>query len=160
MATNVLMPKWGMSMQEGLVSCWLKKQGDLVEQGEAIVEVESSKATDFVEAPVSGVLARILVPEGDTVPITTVIAIIAAPGEETPATTLRADFRQHDQSVGQKSPATQVQDAGPPQPPHTSRATSTTRRILADWSAGVIGLPSKELAKPHCGERQRLSSGT
>src|SRR5262249_43924033 len=84
MATKVLMPKWGMSMQEGLVCSWLKKEGDAVAQGEPIVEVESSKATNLVEAPASGVLARILVPEGKTVPITTAIAVIAAPGEEIP----------------------------------------------------------------------------
>jgi len=54
MATNVLMPKWGMSMQEGQVNSWLKKEGDPVEQGEALVEVESEKATNFIEAPASG----------------------------------------------------------------------------------------------------------
>src|SRR5262245_58068789 len=81
MATNVLLPKWGMSMQEGQVNCWLKKEGDAVEKGEAIVEVESSKATDLVESPAAGILAKILVAEGATVPIATVIAVIAAPGE-------------------------------------------------------------------------------
>ena len=82
MATNVLMPKWGLSMQEGTVLSWLKQQGDPVEKGEEIVEIESEKASNFVEAPASGVLARVVVPEGDTVPVTTIIAVIAADGEE------------------------------------------------------------------------------
>jgi pyruvate dehydrogenase E2 component (dihydrolipoamide acetyltransferase) len=96
MATKVLMPKWGMSMQEGLVSCWLKKEGDTVAQGEPIVEVESSKVTNLVEAPASGVLACILVPEGKTVPITTAIAVIAAHGEVIP--------KAADHSRGERSP--------------------------------------------------------
>jgi pimeloyl-ACP methyl ester carboxylesterase len=82
MATNVLMPKWGLSMQEGTVLCWLKRQGESVEKGEELVEVESEKASNFVEAPASGILARVLVPEGAAVPVTTVIAVIAAPDEE------------------------------------------------------------------------------
>lgn len=82
MPTNVLMPKWGLSMQEGTVLSWLKQQGEAVEKGEDLVEIESEKASNFVEAPASGVLARVIVPEGATVPVTTVIAVIAADGEE------------------------------------------------------------------------------
>ena len=84
MATIMVMPKWGMSMQEGTVGGWLKSEGDPVEKGEEIVEIESDKAVHLVEAPASGILARILVEAGVTMPITTPIAVITEEGEEVP----------------------------------------------------------------------------
>src|ERR687886_537713 len=81
MASELVMPKWGLSMQEGLIARWLKQEGDPVEQGEAVLEVETEKITNLVEAPASGVLARILYPAGATVAVTQPIALIAEPGE-------------------------------------------------------------------------------
>src|SRR5438132_10975377 len=78
------MPKWGLSMQQGLIARWLKEEGDTVEKGEALLEVETEKMTNLVESPASGVLARMLYPAGSTVPVTQVIALIAAPGESLP----------------------------------------------------------------------------
>jgi pimeloyl-ACP methyl ester carboxylesterase len=69
-------------MQEGLIGQWLKREGDRVEQGEELVEIETEKITNVVEAPVSGILARILHPAGSTIPVTQVIAIITAPDED------------------------------------------------------------------------------
>jgi pyruvate dehydrogenase E2 component (dihydrolipoamide acetyltransferase) len=78
------MPKWGLTMKEGKVARWLKGEGDTVEAGEPLFEVETDKITNSVEAPASGVLAQIVVPEGEVAPVQAVVAIIAAPGE-TPA---------------------------------------------------------------------------
>jgi alpha-beta hydrolase superfamily lysophospholipase len=83
-ASELVMPKWGLSMQEGLIGRWLKREGDAVEKGEPLLEVETEKITNLVEAPASGVLARILFPEGATVPVTRTIALITAPGEAVP----------------------------------------------------------------------------
>ncbi len=82
MATLIPMPKWGMTMQEGTIGTWLKNEGDQVEAGEDIVEIESDKAIQLVESPASGIVARILVAAGETVPITTPIAVIADEGED------------------------------------------------------------------------------
>lgn len=84
MAVEVVMPKWGLSMREGLIGQWLKREGERVEQGEELVEIETEKITNVVEAPASGILARIVHPAGSTIPVTQVIAIITAPGESVP----------------------------------------------------------------------------
>ncbi|MDD3312149.1 dihydrolipoamide acetyltransferase family protein [Pseudodesulfovibrio sp.] len=81
MAQQVIMPKWGLTMKEGKVVRWLKGEGDTVTAGEPLFEVETDKITNSVEAPASGVLAQIVVPEGDVAPVQAVLALIAAPGE-------------------------------------------------------------------------------
>jgi len=82
MATEVIMPSLGFDMVEGTVARWLKKEGDPVEKGEPIVEIETEKATVEVEATASGNLKEILVPAGETVKVGTVIGTIAAPEEK------------------------------------------------------------------------------
>ena len=64
MTVNVNFPKSGMGIEEGTARRWLKSVGDQVRQGEVIVEIETAKAVQDVEAPVSGTLVRILMPEG------------------------------------------------------------------------------------------------
>lgn len=76
MTTKVVLPKWGMGIEEGTVIQWLKAEGDLVEQGEPIVEIETAKATQAVEAPVSGRLSRIVLPAGGTAAVNSEIALI------------------------------------------------------------------------------------
>jgi len=82
MAYNILMPKLGLTMQEGTVSKWLKKEGDEVKKGEPIVEIMTDKITNQVEAAHSGILKKILVEEGQTAKVSDVIGIIADPNEE------------------------------------------------------------------------------
>ncbi|MEF3275926.1 MAG: alpha/beta fold hydrolase [Chloroflexus sp.] len=81
MPTEVVMPKWGLSMQEGKINLWLKREGEAVQKGEPIAEVETEKIANVVEAPISGTLARLCYPEGSVVAVTKVIAYITAPGE-------------------------------------------------------------------------------
>lgn len=63
MATEVILPKWGLTMEEGTLVSWLKEEGDRVEAGEVIAQVETEKITNDLEAPVSGVISKILVAE-------------------------------------------------------------------------------------------------
>ncbi len=84
MATFFAMPKLGMNMEEGVVLHWLVPEGTEVKAGQSILEIETDKANADVEAPVDGVLARIVRREGETVPINGVLAVILAPGEEMP----------------------------------------------------------------------------
>jgi pyruvate/2-oxoglutarate dehydrogenase complex dihydrolipoamide acyltransferase (E2) component len=76
MMTKVNLPKSGMGIEEGTVVRWLKNVGERVEKGEAIVEIETAKATMEVESPASGTLAQILLAEGQTAPVNTELAII------------------------------------------------------------------------------------
>jgi len=76
MATAFTMPMLGEVMEEGRIVAWRKHIGDRVEKGETIMEVEMDKATMEVESPVSGVVKEILVPEGETVPVNTLLAFI------------------------------------------------------------------------------------
>lgn len=89
MPTNVLLPQWGMNMQEGTLTKWLKKEGDVVKQGDLLVEVETAKINSELEAPAAGIIARILVAEGDTVSVGTTLAILA--DTETEADSIAAE---------------------------------------------------------------------
>ena len=77
MATEVILPKWGLTMEEGTLVTWLKQEGDRVEAGEVIAEVETEKITNELEAPVSGVISKLLVEEDtEEIPVGTVLCII------------------------------------------------------------------------------------
>ncbi len=76
------MPKLGMTMKVGKVSKWHKKEGDAVEKDETLLEVETEKITNQVESPGSGILFQIVIPEGETVPVGTILAVIAEAGEQ------------------------------------------------------------------------------
>jgi pyruvate dehydrogenase E2 component (dihydrolipoamide acetyltransferase) len=92
MATKVTMPQMGFDMTEGKVARWLKKVGDPVKHGEAVVEIETDKVNIESEAQGDGVLREILVSEGTTVPVKTMIAIIGAPDEDLTAIKAEAGF--------------------------------------------------------------------
>jgi pyruvate dehydrogenase E2 component (dihydrolipoamide acetyltransferase) len=82
MATQVVMPKLSPTMEEGQLSRWLKKEGDKVGVGEPLAEIDTDKATMEAQALANGVLRKILVPEGETVPLGAIIAIIGEPDED------------------------------------------------------------------------------
>lgn len=81
MPVPIIMPKFSMTQEEGRVMTWLAAEGDVVEKGDPLLEVETDKVTMEVEAPESGVLRGVLVKEGEVVPVTAVIAHLLLPGE-------------------------------------------------------------------------------
>jgi glutaconyl-CoA/methylmalonyl-CoA decarboxylase subunit gamma len=85
MAETVKLPKWGLTMEEATIKEWLLEPGEAVEQGDVIATVESEKADIDLPSPASGVFAKVLVEDGETVPVGTELAIIAAD---------EAEFRQ------------------------------------------------------------------
>lgn len=81
MAETVTMPKLGFDMQEGTLVRWVRHEGETVEKGQVLAEIETDKATVEVESSFSGVIHKELVEQGSIVPVGGPIAIIAAPGE-------------------------------------------------------------------------------
>lgn len=82
--TNIVMPKLSLTMKEGTVGKWYKKEGDPVLKGEPVVEVVSEKATYDLEAPASGILRKIIAEEGVDVPVNASIGIIGSADETLP----------------------------------------------------------------------------
>ncbi len=78
---NVLMPQLGETVSEGTVAVWHKKEGDAVEKGDMLIDVETDKVATEITAPESGVLTSINVPEGETVDVGVILAVIAVEGE-------------------------------------------------------------------------------
>jgi pyruvate dehydrogenase E2 component (dihydrolipoamide acetyltransferase) len=87
------MPKLSLTMKEGSVGKWYKKEGDRVEKGESIVEVVSEKATYDLEAPSSGILQKILVEQGVDASVNAVLAFITASDEIAPIAEIQAEER-------------------------------------------------------------------
>ena len=83
---ELIMPKMGESIMEATILKWVKKEGDVVEADETILEIATDKVDSEVPSPVSGTIAKILFKEEDVVAIGTVIAVIATEGEEVVAT--------------------------------------------------------------------------
>lgn len=81
MATVVKMPKWGLTMTVGTVTDWFFDEGAEISEGDPIFTVETEKAVNDVEAPTDGILYKIVAPQGEEVPVSGAVAIIAAPGE-------------------------------------------------------------------------------
>ena len=82
MATTILLPRMGYDMQEARIVQWLKAEGDQVSLGDEIAELETDKAIIPMPSVGSGMLLKIVVPEGDTVPVGQLIAVLGKPGED------------------------------------------------------------------------------
>src|SRR5207342_834468 len=125
-AIDVVMPQMGVSVSEGTITKWNKQVGDQIEADETLLEISTDKVDTEVPSPASGVVSEILVEEGETVEVGTVLARIggepgatapAAPAPE-PATQAAAEAANAPASEGQGSSA----DAQPLAPPTESAA--------------------------------------
>jgi len=83
MATAIVMPKLGLTMEQGVVAKWLKREGEAVGEGEGVVEIETDKISNVVESPASGILLKILVPEGEEAPVLAPLGMVGQAGERT-----------------------------------------------------------------------------
>jgi pyruvate dehydrogenase E2 component (dihydrolipoyllysine-residue acetyltransferase) len=128
MAQEIVLPQWGMEMQDATVVRWLKQEGDPVQEGEPLVELETAKIATELESIASGVVAHILVPEGATVPIRTVLAIVAAPGEQVARP---AGAAPSGTAARATAPATSSRTAAPPVPTEVAVQVTPAARHLA-----------------------------
>ena len=142
MATELTMPQMGYDMQEGTVVRWLKAEGSNVELGEPVAEIETDKAVVEFESYASGVLQKILVTEGSTVPVGEAIAVVGEAGEvpvETPEAAPPAEPASEPIPLGAPSaPFTDgiaFEPREAPEPPDPGRrifATPVARQIAYD----------------------------
>ncbi|MBX5449242.1 biotin/lipoyl-containing protein [Thermogemmatispora sp.] len=82
MAETIAMPKWGLTMEEGTIVEWMVGEGDTVQQGDVLAVVETEKTSVELTSPFSGVVARVLVADGETVPVGTPLLVLASSPEE------------------------------------------------------------------------------
>jgi pyruvate/2-oxoglutarate dehydrogenase complex dihydrolipoamide acyltransferase (E2) component len=74
---EVILPKWGLTMEDGTLVTWRKAEGESVKAGEVIAEVETEKITNELESPVNGVIKKLLVAEGtEEIAVGTVLCLI------------------------------------------------------------------------------------
>ncbi len=146
MATEILMPALSPTMEEGTLAKWLVKEGDTVQSGDIIAEIETDKATMEFEAVDEGVIGKILIAEGtEGVAVNTAIAILAEDGEDVSAieatptaseTSAPAPAAEAPASVpAQAAPAAPAPDLTPDWPDGTPMKTQTVREALRDAMA-------------------------
>jgi len=119
MATEVIMPSLGESVYEGTIATWLKREGEKVERYEPILEIETDKVTTEATAEVAGTLLKILVDEGSTVEVGTVLAYIGQPDEDLSALAAAGERSVPKKAPGLAAPASQASDSGRLVPPAT-----------------------------------------
>jgi pyruvate dehydrogenase E2 component (dihydrolipoamide acetyltransferase) len=138
--TEVLMPQMGESITEGTITKWLKKVGDTVQRDEPIFEISTDKVDAEIPSPVAGVLSEIKVPEGSTVTINTVVAVIGgAVGKS--AVPAAASASAH-------APAAATPAALPPASPASAaaegervRSSPLVRKIAKDNNVDLTKVP-------------------
>ena len=133
MATTIVMPQMGYDMQEGRVVKWLKQEGEEIARGEDVAEIETDKAVIPVPATEGGVLRKVLVDEGSTVPVGQVIAVMTAPEEELPADLAGLSAAQPSAEASPPPAETKPSPKPVPAPSTTEvRATPLARRLASE----------------------------
>src|SRR5215510_7580428 len=142
--TKVIMPQMGESIFEGTLTKWLKKPGDKVQRDEPLFEISTDKVDSEIPSPAAGTLQEILVKEGQTVQINTVVAVIGDGAAKQPA------------AKPQESPAAKPQESQPasgPKPqtqqtPTPEAPTTAAESIETEDEAGDTGrVPSSPLVR-------------
>jgi pyruvate dehydrogenase E2 component (dihydrolipoamide acetyltransferase) len=137
MAVSVVMPALEMAQETGKIVSWLKKEGDKITKGEALLEVETDKAVVEIEAPGDGVLAGVRQTEGAVVPVGQTIAWIVQPGEKPPAEeaqvqTGRAMTSEPARAAGPSAPKAVVSHAAPVAPTGEVKVSPKARRLAKE----------------------------
>ncbi|MGH6904835.1 MAG: acetoin dehydrogenase dihydrolipoyllysine-residue acetyltransferase subunit, partial [Geminicoccaceae bacterium] len=113
----IVMPKWGLAMQEGMVAKWLVEEGAEIEAGVEILDIETSKIANVFESPVAGPLRRVVVGEGETVPVGALLGVVAdasVPDADLDAyiAAFQEEFAAHAAAAGEAAPQPETVEAG------------------------------------------------
>jgi len=165
MASDVIMPQMGESIAEGTVTKWLKKVGDSVERDEPLFEISTDKVDAEIPSPQDGVLLEILVPEGETVEINTVVARIGT-ADELGAVGGASGEASGGSAASEAAPAgttPAAPEAAPPgttpsaaDVPPTSPAAASAARSPASPETGSAG--TAEAGSPEAERQRRIAT--
>ncbi|WP_303864062.1 dihydrolipoamide acetyltransferase family protein [Alkalibaculum bacchi] len=141
MATEIIMPKAGMDMEEGTVIKWLKNVGETVETGEPLLEILTDKVNMEVEAEVSGTLIDIRANEGDVLPVFTVIGYIGEAGEKAPSGEATPSMEVKEVETIEETVKEEKATSNSSIPVGKVRATPAARKIAKDRNLLVEDIP-------------------
>ena len=143
MATDVSLPRLGQGMEAGTIVRWLKSEGDTVEKGEALYELDTDKVTQEVEADAGGVLLKILAGEGEEIEVGKRIAVIGEEGEEVPVAEEPAAKAEKKAEAPKPEPLPAERIEAPQEPSRADgrlKASPLARRIARERSIDLASL--------------------
>src|SRR5882672_7047356 len=146
--TKVVMPKLSEAMETGKIIKWLKKEGDRIQGGDILAEVETDKADVEMEAFGAGVLRKILAPAGETVPVGALIGVIAEAGDDVAALLASAPAPAPARVAAAPAPAAAAPStaaptpAAPPRPPAVAPVPMRPSPVTSEPAAAVAAQPS------------------
>ena len=147
MASEVILPRLGQGMESGTIVRWLKSEGDQVEKGDPLYELDTDKVTQEVEAEASGVLLKILVSEGE-VPVGTAVAYVGEAGEEVSAAAAEPEAAEagtgteprQEETAREEVPVPEVRAASPTTNGGRIKASPLARRIARERGIDLTAL--------------------
>jgi len=154
---SVQMPRLSDSMETGKILRWLKKEGDQVQKGEPLVEIESDKANIEVEAYATGKLSKIVVPEGESAPIGAVIAEIGDGSTAPPADKAPAPQGQAEAAEPKEGPRPATTDAPKPQASKPEAHVAQADKAVAATAQTAADAGGEQY--PHGGPDDRTEVG-
>ncbi len=140
MATEIVMPKLGLTMESGAISAWLVEEGQEVQKGQALLEIATDKVTMEVEAQAAGILRKILVPVGQEVPVSTTIGVIAADDEDISSYSTPAPSGADPAPATPPTPAPQALAAADSAGRRPHKTSPKARKIAAEHGLDLAGV--------------------
>lgn len=147
MAIEILMPALSPTMTEGKIARWLKKEGDKVNSGDVLAEIETDKATMEVEAIEEGLVGRILIPEGtEGVPVNTPIAIMVEEGEAVPEQAAPPSAVSNTAAASVATPTATAPAQAPSAAPATQPSRPTNRIVASPLARRIAATKGVDLS--------------
>lgn len=142
MAVEIVMPRLSDSMEEGTILKWLKSEGDQVERGEDLVEIESDKANMTYASDTAGVLTKIIAKEGETLPVGEPIALVdGGAGAPAPKVTKKEEVEEAPAAASEAEAKDTVIEKPPAAPgPARIKASPVARRLAAQLQVDIASL--------------------
>ena len=140
MAETINMPKLGFDMAEGVLVRWVKQDGENINKGDVLAEIETDKATVEVESPASGVVLQLIVDQGTSVPVNAPIAIVGEAGEkvDAPAAAPKPEAKAEEKTAAQTAPTpAATTQASTPAASGPVKASPLARKVAKDNSVDL-----------------------